>query len=104
MKTSAKLAGAGVVLAAAAAASAYFLTGKRGKKNRQKIAAWTLKMQNEVVDKMKELKEINMESYYGLVDEVAGRYSRVEGVAASELKHLKDELKNSWEKISKELK
>jgi len=104
MKKSDKMIGAGIALAAIAAAATYFLTGKRGKENREKIAAWTLKMKGEVLEKMKKLKELNKENYHALVDEVAVRYERAERVSASEMKHLKEELKGAWTHISKQLK
>ena len=104
MKKSDKMIGAGIALAAIAAAATYFLTGKRGKENKEKIAAWTLKMKGEVLEKMKKLKELNKENYLALVDEVALRYERAERVGAAEMKHLTGELKGAWAHISKQLK
>lgn len=104
MEKSKKVIGAGIVLAAIAAAATYFLTGKRGAENREKISAWTLKMKGEVLEKMKKLKDLNKESYYALVDEVAARYERVERVSAAEMKHLTGEMKAAWAHISKQLK
>ncbi len=104
MKKSDKMIGAGIALAAIAAAATYFLTGKRGKENKEKIAAWTLKMKGEVLENMKKLKELNKENYLALVDEVAIRYERAERVGAAEMKHLTDELKGAWAHISKQLK
>ena len=99
-----KMIGAGVALAAIAAAATYFLTGKRGVENRAKIEAWTLKMKAEVLEKMKKMKEINKEKYHELVDEVAVRYARVGRVSTAEMTHLTDELKGAWSHISKQLK
>lgn len=104
MNKSKKMLGAGIALAAIAAAGTYFLTGKRGEKNKEKIAAWTLKMKGEVLEKMKGLKEINKENFEALVDEIAVRYERAERVGASEMKHLKAEVKNAWAHISKQIK
>jgi gas vesicle protein len=103
MKKSDKMIGAGIALAAIAAAATYFLTGKRGVENREKIAAWTLKMKGEVLEKMKKLKNINKEAYHALVDEVAVRYARAGRVSAAEMGHLKDEVKGAWTHISKQL-
>lgn len=99
-----KMIGAGIAVAAIAAAATYFLTGKRGAENREKIATWTLKMKGEVLEKMKKMKDINKEKYYTLVDEVAKRYERVGRVSAEEMKHLTAEVKNAWTHISKQLK
>lgn len=103
MKKSTKIA-TGVVVAGVAAAGIYFLTGKRGKENREKIAAWTLKMKGEVLEKMKELKALNKEAYEALVDEVSVRYQRAQRVGASEMKHLVKELKGAWSHIGKQIK
>jgi gas vesicle protein len=104
MNKSKKVIGAGLALAAIAAAATYFLTGKRGRENRAKIEAWTLDMKAEVLRKMKQLEILNKEAYYALVDAVAVRYERVGRVSADELKHLSNELKGAWSHISKQLK
>ena len=103
MKNRNKLIGAGVGIAAIAAAGVYFLYGKRGAKNREMIAGWALKMKGEVLEKMEKLKEIDREAYHRLVDETALRYGRVKRVSASELKHVAKELKGAWTHISKQM-
>ncbi len=104
MKKHSKLIGAGIGLAAVAAAGAYFLYGERGAKNREKISGWTLKMKGEVLEKVEQLKAIDRETYTELVDKVAARYAKLEKVSASELRRLTVELKNAWAHISKNLK
>ncbi len=105
MKKSGKLIGAGIGLAAVAAAGAYFLYGEKGAaRNREKITGWTLKMKGEVLEKVEALKSIDREAYHELVDKVATRYAKLEKVSASELRHLTVELKNAWTHISKQLK
>jgi gas vesicle protein len=103
MKKSEKLIGAGVALAAVAAAATYFLAGKRGKANREKIESWTLKVKAEVLEKMKGMSKVNKEAYAEIVDEVAARYARVERVSAAEMKHLTEELKGAWSHIGKQI-
>jgi len=104
MEKSKKAVGAGIALAAIAAAATYFLTGPRGRENREKIAAWTLDMKAEVLRRMRQLKLLNREAYHTVVDEVAARYQRVGRVSASELEHLTRELKGAWTHISRQLK
>ncbi len=104
MKNKDKMIGAGIGLAALAAAGAYFLYGKRGAKNRERIAGWTLQLKGEVLEKMEKLKDINQQAYNKLVDETAVRYGRVKRVSASELGHITDELKSAWMHIGKQLK
>jgi hypothetical protein len=96
--------GAGIGLAALAAAGTYFLYGKRGAKNREVIAGWALQLKGEVLEKMEKLKDINQEAYDELVEETAARYGRTKRVSASELKRIVGELKNAWSHIGKELK
>ena len=103
-KTKSKIIKAGVGLAALAAAGSYFLYGKKGAKNREVIAGWTLKMKGEVLEKMEKIKELNEDKYYKLVDTVAVRYKRVKSVSATELKHMVKELKGGWQHIKKQVK
>lgn len=105
MKTKDKtIIGAGVGLAALAAAGAYFLYGKRGAKNREAIAGWTLQMKGEVLEKLEKLKNVNQQAFNELVDETADRYGRVKKVGGVELKTITADLKNAWSHIEKELK
>lgn len=99
MSKTTKVIEAGVGLAAIAALGTYFLTGKKGAENREKISGWMLKMKGEVLEKVEEVKEINQEEYYKIVDEVSAHYATLGKVSADELKHLKEDLKNAWEHI-----
>lgn len=104
MKTKNKVIGAGIGLAALAAAGTYFLYGKRGAKNREAIAGWALQLKGEVLEKMEKLKHLNRASYDKLVEETAERFGRVKNVGAEELKVLTADLKSAWSHIGKELK
>jgi hypothetical protein len=103
-KTTSKIVKAGVGLAALAAAGSYFLYGKKGSKNRDVIAGWTLKMKGEVLEKMEKIKDLNEDKYYKLVDTVAVKYKRVKSVSATELKHMVKEIKGGWDHIKKQVK
>lgn len=103
MKTKDKLIGAGIGLAALAAAGTYFLYGKRGAKNREAIAGWTLQLKGEVLEKMEKVKHLNQAAYNELVEETAARFGRVKRVGASELRVITSDLKSAWSNISKEL-
>lgn len=99
-----KMVGAGIGIAAVAALGTYFLYGKNGAKNREKISGWMLKMKGEVLDKVEEVKEINKETYFKIVDEVALRYNGLEKVGSADLHKMTEDLKTAWEHLSKELK
>ncbi len=99
-----KVIGAGIGLAALAAIGAYFLTGKRGAKNREIIAGWTLKMKGEILEKVEKVKAMDREDYEKIVDEVAAKYAKLEKVGAAELKSLSAELKQGWAHLAKKMK
>ena len=104
MSKTGKIVGVGIGVAALAAAGAYFLYGKKGAKNREKIAGWALQLKGEVLKKMAKLKDLDQEAYGRLVDETAARYGRVKRVSASELKIITADLKNAWKHISRQLR
>ena len=97
MKTKDKIIGAGVGLAALAAAGTYFLYGKRGAKNRETIAGWALQLKGQVLEKLEKLKHIDQKAYHE-------RVGRVKDVGAAQLKVITADLKNGWTAIEKELK
>jgi hypothetical protein len=103
MKTKDKMIGAGIGMAALAAAGAYFLYGKKGSKSRETIEGWALQLKGEVLEKMENLKDINQQAYDELVDDTAQRFGRVKKVSAAELKIVTDDLKNAWKHIGKQL-
>jgi len=103
MKTRDKMLGAGIGLAALAAAGVYFLHRRRAAKGRERISDWALQLKGEVFEKMDQLKEINQTNYERLADETADRYGRLTSISAAELAHIRGELKNSWKRISEQL-
>ncbi|HBB67628.1 MAG TPA: hypothetical protein DCZ93_10100 [Elusimicrobia bacterium] len=98
-----KMIEAGIGLAALAALGTYLLYGKRGAENRERISGWMLKLKGEVLEKAEEIKELNEEEYYKIVDEVTARYAKLQKVGAEELKHLTGELKGAWAHLNREL-
>ena len=104
MKTKNKMVGAGIGLAALAAAGTYFLYGKRGAKNREAVTAWALQLKGQVLEKMEKLTNANQEAYNELVMETVERFGRVKNVSASELKLITADLKSAWSHIDRELK
>ena len=94
---------AGLGLAALAALGTYFLYGKKNEPNREKISGWMLKLKGEVLEKVEEVKALNEQEYYNIVDEVAGRYARLRKVGVEELNPLTMDLKGAWAHLGKEL-
>ncbi|MBU2573504.1 MAG: hypothetical protein KKH28_05450 [Elusimicrobia bacterium] len=95
--------GIGLGVAALAAVAAYFLTGRQGVKNRERVKGWMLKLKGEVLDKLEDMKHVNEETYCKLVDGITGRYQRIKKVSRPELKKINTDLKKAWGNISKEL-
>ena len=104
MKTKDKMIGAGIGLAALAAAGTYFLYGKRGAKNRETIAGWALQLKGQVLEKLEKLKDVDQKAYNELVEEAVERFGRVKSVSAAELKLITADLKSAWSHIDKQLK
>ncbi len=98
-----KTAGVGVGLAALGAAAAFFLYGKNGKRNREKVRGFALKAKGEVLSRLENLNSINQPKYNKIVDQVTKKYKRLKKVSGPELKKLKKDLKSAWKKIKKEL-
>ena len=91
-------------MAALAAAGNYFVYGRHGGDNREKIAGWSLQLKGEVLQKMAGMRTLTQESYNTLIDKTARRYARVKRVRAYEVKHITIELKNAWTHIGMTLK
>ncbi|MFH2203704.1 MAG: hypothetical protein ABIJ96_11350 [Elusimicrobiota bacterium] len=94
--------GAGVSLVAVAAGG-YFLYGKDGQKNRDKIKGWALKAKGEMLEHIEKLKQVNQKAYNDVVDRVAKRYKKFKQVDKKELQRLVKESKGFWNSIAKKV-
>lgn len=95
--------GSGVAALAAAAAGAYFFTGKRGVKNRKKVAGWASKAKREVMSEMNNMEKVSKQTYDKTVDKVLKNYKSMKNVDAKELMDMAKELKGHWNSISSEI-
>jgi gas vesicle protein len=84
-----------------AAAAGFFLYGPKGKENRVKIKAWTLKAKAEVLEHFEKCKEVNDERYEEVVDKVTAKYGKLKTVGEEEAAKLNRELKRHWRAIKK---
>lgn len=91
-----------VVGVAATAAAAYMLFGPEGKKNRQKIKGWAVKMKGEVIEKMENMKEVTEPMFDKAVDQVSAKYAKMKGVSEAEVKAVVSELKKYWKHAVKD--
>jgi gas vesicle protein len=89
--------GAGVV---AAAAATYFFFGPEGKKNRQKLKGWMIKMKGDIVEKMENAKDLTEAAYHKIVDAAAASYEK-KGVSPEAVREFAAMLKRQWKGFSK---
>ncbi|MCM2266718.1 MAG: hypothetical protein NDI60_02975 [Elusimicrobiales bacterium] len=104
MSKTGKILEAGLGLAALTALGTYFLYGKNGEQHRHLVRGWMLKIKGEVLEKAEEIKEINQEEYYKIVEEVTERYAKLGKVGKEELDNLAQDLKEAWRHITAELR
>jgi len=95
-----KLAVIGASLAGLAA-TAYFLFGPKGKKNRQHAKAWAIKMKGEVVEKIEAARAITEPVYREIIDTVAKEYKKGKKASQPEIEALATDLKKHWKAMSK---
>lgn len=90
--------GAGVV---ALAAASYFFFGPEGKKNRNNLKGWMVKMKGEVIEKMEDAKEMTEAAYEKIVDTIAAKYAKAGKVSEAEIRLFAGLLKEQWKGIVK---
>ncbi len=90
--------GAGVV---ALAAASYYFFGPEGKKNRNNLKGWMIKMKGEIVEKMEDAKDLTEDVYGKIVDVVAAKYAKAGKVSEMEIRMFSDMLKAQWKGFSK---
>jgi len=96
--------GAGLAAAAVAAAvGSYFLTGPRAKNTKKVLKSWMLKAKAEILEQLENGGDVGQEIYNDAVDRVAVKYSKMSGVAKSEVDEMATELKKQWKLVAKGL-
>ena len=98
--------GLGAGLAAAAIGAAigrYLLTGSRQEKTKRVLKGWMLKAKGELLEQLEMAGDVGEEMYCRAVDKVAAKYSKMPGVAKSEVDDMATELKKQWKLVSKGL-
>ena len=90
--------GAGVV---ALAAASYFFFGPEGKKNRNSLKGWMVKMKGEIIEKMEDAKDMSEAAYEKIVDTVAAKYAKAGKISEAEIRLFAGILKQQWKGIVK---
>jgi len=88
--------GAGVI---ALAAASYFFFGPEGKKNRNNLKGWMVKMKGEVIEKMEDAKDMSEAAYEKIVDAVAAKYAKAGKISEAEIRLFAGILKQQWKGI-----
>lgn len=91
-------------VAAAGAASYYFLGEKDAEKNRKKVAKWAKDMQKDVLKKAKKIKKLDEKAVHAIIDESMSAYKTLKDVKVEDLQRAAAELKTGWEHVAKEVK
>jgi len=89
--------------ALAAAASAYYFYGPKGRQHRKKIRGWSLKAKGEVLERVEQIKNIDKKQYAALVDQMAAKYKKLKSTNAKEVERLAQDLKRQWAAIEKDM-
>lgn len=87
---------------ATAAAAGYLLFGPKGKQNRTRIKAWTVKAKGEILEKMEKLEDITEGKYEAIVAAVADKYTKVKDISKEDVEMFAAEAKKHWKKIEKD--
>ena len=95
--------GLGLAALAAAAAATYYFYGKDGGKHRKAVSAWSKKAKEEMVKKIKTMKNVSKTTYEAAAKEVLAKYKQVKNISPKEVEELKKELTGHWQKIAKDL-
>lgn len=90
--------GTGVV---ALAAASYFFFGPDGKKNRNNLKSWMIKMKGEIIEKIESAQDVTEELYHKIVDTVTAKYVKAGKVGEQEVRMFADMLKSQWKGIAK---
>lgn len=87
--------GAGV---AALATASYYFFGPEGKVRRGKMKDWMVKMKEEILVRVEDVKDLTEPVYHEIVDSVVATYETAK-VSKDELKDFAGSLKDQWKEI-----
>ncbi len=90
--------GAGI---AALAAASYYFFGPNGKKNREQMKGWMIKMKGEIIERLEASKEVTEQLYHQIVDSVGSAYAKSGKIGKAEITAFADALKRQWKDIAR---
>ena len=105
LKTAAAM-GLGAGLASTAIVAAlgkYLLTGPRAAKTKKVLRGWMLKAKGELLEQLEKAGDVGEGVYDKAVDQITAKYSKMSGIAKSEVDDMAAELKKQWKVVAKGL-
>lgn len=87
---------------ATAAAAGYLLFGPKGKQNRTRVKAWTVKAKGEILEKMEKMDHMTEGKYEAIVAAVATKYAKAKDITKADVEKFAKEAKKHWKKIEKD--
>jgi gas vesicle protein len=90
---------AGIFGFALGAAVALFLAPKSGKENQEDLRNWSNNMSDELNKRIHGVRDITVDKYNALVDDVAYKYRKMQGIKESEVEDFVSDLKMRWDRI-----
>ncbi len=92
--------GVAAAISAAAVAGAYWFYGaEHAQKNRKQVKSWMLKARAEALERLEQIAEVDKKVYAQVVDEVASRYSAVDGATSADIAQIQRDLKSAWQHV-----
>jgi hypothetical protein len=92
----------GLATVAATAVAGYYFFGKDGKGHRKQAVAWSKNAKMEMLEKIKQMKDVSHDSYQKALKDVLAKYKEIKDVDPKQLQKFGQELMAHWEKISKD--
>lgn len=85
--------------AAASLVGGYLFFGPEGRRNRRKAERWVEHARSDIIEKMRDARDITEDAYYEIVDQVLEKYFRMNRIRKEKLTDATDYFKERWEEM-----
>jgi gas vesicle protein len=84
-------------------AGGYFLFGsKNARQNRQRVEDWMADAKREILETIRNTKNISEDKYDEIVDLISDKYAIVKGISEDTIEAFKESVKEQWKYIEEE--